>query len=89
MLMSENYKAIIIAARLGSRLGKLTEQKPKCMLELNGKSILQHQLDAYKANGIADVSVAGGYKKEEINLPARSDLSAILHNRHFKRYART
>ena len=66
-IASQNYKAIIIAAGLGSRLGELTKDTPKCMLELNGKSILQHQLDSYDANGIADVSVVRGYKKEKIS----------------------
>jgi len=37
MITSENYKAIIIAAGLGSRLGDLTKDIPKCMLKLNGK----------------------------------------------------
>jgi len=67
MIASQNYKAIIIAAGFGSRLKELTKDKPKCLLELNGKSILQHQLDAYEVNGIADVSVVRGYKKENLN----------------------
>lgn len=69
MITAQNYKAIIIAAGLGSRLGGLTKDTPKCMLELNGKSILQHQLDAYGINGISDVSLVRGYMKEKINLP--------------------
>ena len=67
MVASQNYKAIIIAAGLGSRLEELTKDIPKCMLELNGKSILQHQIDSYQANGISDISVVRGYKKEKIN----------------------
>jgi len=67
MIASQNYKALIIAAGLGSRLGELTKDIPKCMLELNGKSILQHQLASYEANGISDISVVRGYKKEKIN----------------------
>ena len=67
MVASQNYKAIIVAAGLGSRLGDLTANTPKCMLEVNGKSILQHQLDSYEANGIEDISVVRGYKKEKIN----------------------
>ena len=70
MIASENYKAIIVAAGLGSRLGGLTKDIPKCMLELNGKSILQHQIDGYATNGINEVSVVRGYKKEKINLEA-------------------
>ena len=62
-------KAIIIAAGLGIRLNPLTNGKPKCMLEIKGKTILQHQLDALHANGIADISVIKGYKKEAISYP--------------------
>ena len=50
-------KAIIIAAGLGSRLGELTRETPKCMLKINDKSILERQLDAYRANGITEFSV--------------------------------
>lgn len=67
MIASQNYKAILIAAGLGSRLGTVTKNTPKCMLELNGKSILQHQLDAYQENGITNISVVRGFMKEKIN----------------------
>ena len=69
MIASQNYKAIIIAAGLGSRLGKLTEDMPKCMLQVNDKCILQRQVDAYGANGIKDISVVRGYHSDKINLP--------------------
>ena len=60
-------RAIIIAAGMGIRLNPLTNDKPKCMLEIKGKTILQHQLDVFHANGITDISVIKGYKKEVIN----------------------
>jgi choline kinase len=62
-------KAIVIAAGMGIRLNPMTNDKPKCMLEIKGKTILQHQLDAFHANGITDISVIKGYKKEVINYP--------------------
>ena len=60
-------KAIIIAAGMGTRLNPLTNERPKCMLKLNGKTILQHQLDVFHANGITDISLIKGYKKETID----------------------
>ena len=60
----ENSKALIIAAGLGSRLKKHTENLPKCMLDFGGKTLLQRQLDAYKKNSITDISVIRGFKKE-------------------------
>ena len=62
----EDIKALIIAAGLGSRLKKHTENLPKCMLDFGGKTLLQRQLDAYKKNGIKDISLVRGYKKEKI-----------------------
>ena len=60
-------KAIVIAAGMGIRLNPMTNDKPKCMLEIKGKTILQHQLDAFHANGITNISIIKGYKKEAID----------------------
>jgi len=62
-------KAIIIAAGIGSRLNPLTDDKPKCMLELDGMTLLQHQIQALKTAGIDKIAVIKGYKKEMINYP--------------------
>ena len=67
LLNKKNCKALIIAAGLGSRLKKHTENLPKCMLDFGGKTLLQRQLDSYKKCGIRDISLIRGYKKEKIN----------------------
>jgi len=67
--MFKTIKAIIIAAGIGSRLKPLTNDKPKCLLEIAGKSILEHQIDILKSCGIIDISVIKGYQKEKINYP--------------------
>ena len=67
LLNKNNSKALIIAAGLGSRLKKHTENLPKCMLDFGGKTLLQRQLDSYKKCGIKDISLIRGYKKEKIN----------------------
>ena len=66
-LSKNNNKALIIAAGLGSRLKKHTENLPKCMLDFGGKTLLQRQIDSYKKNGINNISLVRGYKKEKIN----------------------
>ena len=66
-LNKNNCKALIIAAGLGSRLKKHTENLPKCMLDFGGKTLLQRQLESYKQNGIKNISLVRGYKKEKIN----------------------
>ena len=47
-------KAIIIAAGMGSRLNPLTNNKPKCMLKLNSKTLIEHQIGLLVANGPFD-----------------------------------
>lgn len=62
-----NVKAIIIAAGMSSRLAELTDDKPKCMLEIRGKTILQRQIETFNQCGIDEIIVIRGYKKEVIN----------------------
>ena len=60
-------KTLIVAAGLGSRLKKHTENLPKCMLDFGGKTLLERQILAYRKCGINDISVIRGYKKNKIN----------------------
>ena len=60
-------KCLIVAAGLGSRLKGHTEHNPKCMLDFGGKTLLQRQLSSYQDNGIEDISLVRGYKKNKIN----------------------
>ncbi|NQU94889.1 MAG: phosphocholine cytidylyltransferase family protein [Candidatus Omnitrophica bacterium] len=62
-------KTIIIAAGMGSRLNPLTNDKPKCMLEFKGKTLLEYQIDAIRGAGIDRIALIKGYKKEMINYP--------------------
>ena len=66
-ILKNKTKVLIVAAVLGSRLKKHTEELPKCMLDFGGKTLLQRQIDAYKQNGIKDISLIKGYKKNKIN----------------------
>ena len=43
-------KAIILAAGRGSRMKNLTDEKPKCLIELHGKALLDWQIQAIKVN---------------------------------------
>lgn len=62
-------KTIIVAAGQSSRLMPITNDKPKCLLEIKGKSILQRQLETLKNCGINDIVVVRGYKREMIDYP--------------------
>jgi len=57
-------KVIIIAAGSATRLGKLTEGKPKGLLEINGKSIIQRQIELFKKYNINDIIIITGPHKE-------------------------
>lgn len=54
--------AVLLCAGRGSRLDPLTRDRPKCLVEVAGKTILQHQIDALAANGIRRIAVVGGYR---------------------------
>ena len=51
-------KVIILAAGQGTRLRPLTDNKPKCMVELLGKPLIQHQIESFRRNGIKDIHIA-------------------------------
>ena len=57
-------KAIILAAGRGSRMKELTEEIPKCLVELRGKALLDWQLEALRASGIKKIGIVTGYKRE-------------------------
>jgi choline kinase len=59
-------RAIILAAGSGSRLRPLTNDRPKCLLEVGGRSLIEHQLASLSRCGITDVAVVVGYRGDRI-----------------------
>ncbi|QDP20340.1 NTP transferase domain-containing protein [Sphingomonas xanthus] len=59
-------KAIILSAGQGSRLGHLTDDRPKCLIEFNGRTLLDRQLDALAANGVEEAVVVTGFRDDQI-----------------------
>ena len=59
-------KAIILSAGQGSRLGHMTATRPKCLIEFNGRSLLDRQLDVLAANGVGEVVVVTGFADDQI-----------------------
>jgi choline kinase len=55
-------KAILLAAGRGSRLGSLTDEKPKALVELNGVPLARRAVDTLRAGGIGQVGIVGGYR---------------------------
>ncbi len=57
-------KAIILAAGASKRLGKLTENLPKCLLPLGDRTIIEHQTGNLRSCGITDIIVVTGFCEE-------------------------
>jgi choline kinase len=66
-------KAIILSAGQGTRLGRLTADRPKCLLPVRGEaSLLNVQLDVLAACGVDDVRVVTGFGAEQVEAALRA-----------------
>ena len=79
-------KIIILAAGQGVRLRPLTDIKPKCMVEYNEKSIIDHLLQTIKECSIDDIYIVNGYKKEVLEKHLRDEKVSFYTN---ERYSNT
>lgn len=59
-------RAIILSAGQGSRLGPLTVDRPKCLIEFSGRTLLDWQLDMLAANGVTEVTVVTGFRDDQV-----------------------
>lgn len=64
--MSDRFFALSIAGGRGERLRPLTDNRPKPMVEINGKPIIGYQVDWMRAQGVTDVVFLLGYRGEMI-----------------------
>ena len=71
---------IILAAGKGERLRPLTNDKPKCLVELFGKSLLEWQIETFQNSGITDITIVSGYKSDLINFPETTILKNEKYN---------
>ena len=65
----EPVTAVILAAGYEEQLLPLIEDRPKTMLEIKGRTILERQVSLLRAAGITDIAVVRGYRAEAVNLP--------------------
>jgi len=59
-------KAVVLIGGKGTRLRPITYKIPKCMIDVNGKTITEHLFDLLKKYGIRDVILSVGYMKEKV-----------------------
>ena len=60
-------KAVLLAAGRGKRLGALTDDTPKPMLEVAEKPLIGHIIDALAANEVPDIAIVTGYLGSQID----------------------
>ncbi len=76
-------KAIIMAAGIGSRLEKINGNRPKCLIEMDGISLISRSVTLLASRGITDVSVITGYKSGLVRQELQSRV-CYLHNPYFE-----
>lgn len=76
------YKAIILAAGRGRRLGASTATRPKCLLRVGPQSLLEHQLDALRAHGVEKTVVVVGYCAQAVRTQVNGLAGFIDNQRH-------
>lgn len=80
--------AIILAAGVGKRLGGINgERRPKCLLKIDGKSLLQRHLELLAKAGIEKVVLVLGFEAQRIesaieSMPSKPKLE-VIHNPDF------
>lgn len=70
-------KAIILAAGVGKRLWPVTQHRPKCLIELGGRSLLLRYCDALAGVGVKQAVIVVGYKQEMIRTAIGRGVSGL------------
>jgi choline kinase len=55
-------QVVLLAAGMSKRLRPLTDSRPKCLLDVSGKTMLERTLDALRSIGLADFVIVTGYR---------------------------
>lgn len=75
-------KAFIMAAGVGSRLVRVAQNRPKCLLKMGGKTLISRMLDVLESRGITDVTLITGYKADLVRKEVGSR-ARFIHNPFF------
>jgi L-glutamine-phosphate cytidylyltransferase len=62
-------RALILAAGRGTRMGAIGDVRPKCLVELGGRVLLERQVAALRAGGAAEIGVVRGYRADMLQIP--------------------
>ena len=61
--------AVVLAASRGRQLEDLTEDRPKCMVDVRGKPLLHRLVGSFNAAGVRELTVVTGYKADTVEFP--------------------
>ena len=79
--------AVILAAGMAKRLRPLTDNTPKCLLDVKGRSLLERSMDAIMASGVRDFVIVTGCGTRQaledigISEEEREKIISIIHSR--------
>ena len=59
--------AVVLAASRGGELGEITSDKPKCMVDVRGRPLLQRLVSTLNESGVREVTVVRGWRKEAVS----------------------
>jgi choline kinase len=83
--MGDETRAVILAAGRGRRLEPMGWNKPKCLLEFGGRTLLARMLDAIASHGIRRIVVVVGYQRALVEEEAARSVSCMfVENRAFE-----
>jgi choline kinase len=82
--MSSINNAIILAAGHGSRMGALTAERPKALLEVAGYPLIDRQIDALTLSGVKNITVVTGYKHHRLHEHLGTRVSYVHNERYSK-----
>lgn len=79
-------RAILLAAGMGTRLRPLTIDTPKSLINVNGKPMLETQIEFLKEKGIDDIIVVTGYLSEKFEYIKEKYGVKLIHNDKYDTY---
>lgn len=70
-------KAVILAAGVGKRLWDITQHRPKCLIEIGGRSLLHRYLSTLSGLGVTRATIVVGYRQEMIRDVVAGDACGV------------
>src|SRR5262249_40504714 len=74
-------KGVILAAGKGARLNGTIGDKPKCLLRVGGRTLIERQIDALRAVGIEDIVLVVGCQSAEVRRACGHDFTYVENTR--------